>query len=137
MTSTGSLNKFCMGDQNLLAHPVFGISIILEDKSLPKGQFPLILMVRNDLTKEAQIFTMVGLSALVVVAARESLYKPQNYLSAGWRVVLDCATHTHTELNAFEEDEQQSLSQFSLRNHPKNKSTEFVTPTIKQGKRSF
>ena len=84
-----------MGDQNLLAHPVFGISIILEDKSLPKGQFPLILMVRNDLTKEAQIFTMVGLSALVVVAARESLYKPQNYLSAGWRVVLDCATHTH------------------------------------------
>ena len=85
-----------MGDQNLLAHPVFGISIILEDKSLPKGQFPLILMVRNDLTKEAQIFTMVGLSALVVVAARESLYKPQNYLSAGWRVVLVCATHTES-----------------------------------------
>ena len=44
----------------MLAHPVFGISIILEDNSMPKGQFPSILMVRNDLAKEAQIFTMVA-----------------------------------------------------------------------------
>ena len=89
-------------------------------------------MVRNDPPKEAQIFTMacLAVSVALVVAARESLYKPQNYLLESSL----CAPATHTQSSVHlksGEDELQSLSQFSLRNNQKNKSTEFVTPTIK------
>lgn len=95
LTSTGSLNKFCKGVQNLLAHPVFGISIILEDKSMPKGQFPSILMVRNDLAKEAQIFTMVAVCFGGSRWRQESLCTNPK-ITFGWRVVLDCVHQQHT-----------------------------------------